>query len=252
MNKPILYLVGAGPGDPELITVKAVRILQSAGVVLYDALANEALLKYCPNYCIKRCVGKRFGEPALLQEAINRLIVEYAFTHKRLVRLKGGDPFVFGRAQEEMEIARNAGITVEVVPGISSAMAVPASKMIPLTSRGISDGFWVTTGMTESGAIPGDLRHAAASTTTVVVLMGMGRLKEIMDIFSTYRHGNTPVAVIQNGTLPNEKMVIGDIENIYSRVESEGLKNPAVIVVGEVVRLQTLSMHKFLRHELKQ
>ena len=135
MITPTLSLVGAGPGDPELITLKAVKVIASAAVILYDALANEDLLSYAAPHAIKQFVGKRYGCHALSQQEINLLIVEYAYSHGNVVRLKGGDPFVFGRAQEEIAAAHSAGIAVQVIPGISSAIAVPASQMIPLTCR---------------------------------------------------------------------------------------------------------------------
>ena len=158
MPIPFLSLVGAGPGDPELITLKATKAISSADVILYDALANEELLEYASPKAIKKFVGKRFGCHALSQQEINNLIIEYAFSHGHVIRLKGGDPFVFGRAHEEIEAARNAGINVQVIPGISSAIAVPASQMIPLTCRGINESFWVTTGTTQSGEISNDIK----------------------------------------------------------------------------------------------
>ena len=135
MKSPLLSLVGAGPGDPELITLKAIKAISQANVILYDALANEELLSHASANAVTRFVGKRYGCHALSQSEINQLIIEYAFSHGRVVRLKGGDPFVFGRAQEEIEVARNHGIEVEIIPGISSALAVPATQMIPLTCR---------------------------------------------------------------------------------------------------------------------
>ena len=235
--KSRLYLVGAGPGDPELITLKAIRILESADVVLYDALANESLLQHCRPTAIKEFVGKRYGCHALSQIEINDRIIMYAASHKTVVRLKGGDPFVFGRAQEEIEAARLAGITVEIVPGISSAIAVPASKMIPLTCRGVNESFWVTTGTTQSGEISADIKLAAQSSATVVILMAMSKLEGIMEIFAQYGKSETPVAIIQDGTTDREKMVSGTVRDIAYRAQYAGLSNPAIIVVGEVVRL---------------
>ena len=237
MKKPYLSLVGAGPGDPELITLKAIRALQRADVILYDALANEVLLEYAPPSCIRKFVGKRFGCHALSQQEINCQIIESAYTYGRVVRLKGGDPFVYGRAQEEIQAAREAGIEVEVVAGISSALAVPASQMIPLTCRGINDSFWVTTGTTSSGEISADIRVAAGSSATVVILMAMSRLEAIMDIFSDAGKADTPVAIIENGTTQKEKIVIGSVRDISFRAQFENIKNPAVIIVGDVVRL---------------
>jgi uroporphyrin-III C-methyltransferase len=237
MILPYLSLVGAGPGDPELITIKAIRCLQKARVVLYDALANEQLLEYTSPGTIRKFVGKRFGCHALSQDEINHLILEYAYSHGHVVRLKGGDPFVFGRALEEIEIARSAGIGYEVIPGISSALAVPANQMIPLTCRGINESFWVTTGTTQSGEISPDIFLAAQSTATVIILMAMSKLEMIMDIFSKSGKGQTPVAIIQNGTTPQEKMVIGKVNDIFFKATYAEMTNPAIIMIGEVVNL---------------
>ena len=237
MKESILSLIGAGPGDPELITLKALNILKLADVILYDALANEALLEYASPKAVKRFVGKRYGCHVLSQLEINHLIIEYAYSHGHVVRLKGGDPFVFGRAHEEMEAARNAGIAVQVIPGISSAIAVPASQMIPLTCRGINESFWVTTGTTQSGEISKDIQFAAQSSATVIILMAMSKLEAIMDIFLAQGKAETPVAIIQDGTTDKEKIVIGKVKDIAFKSQYEGLGNPAVIMVGEVVKL---------------
>ena len=237
MIRPLVSLVGAGPGDPELITLKAIRTLEKADVILYDALVNKALLKYAPPSALKKFVGKRYGCHALSQHEINLLIIEYALSHGHVVRLKGGDPFVFGRAQEEIEAARNAGIEVEIVPGISSALAVPAMQKIPLTCRGLNESFWVTTGTTRSGEISGDIKLAAQSSATVIILMAMSKLEAIMDIFTGYGKQDTPVAIIQNGTTAEEKFIIGSVKDIFFKAQFANISNPAVIVVGEVVRL---------------
>ncbi len=233
----LLQLVGAGPGDPELITLKALNAIAKADVILFDALVNDDLLQHAKPGAIKQLVGKRYGCHALSQQEINQLIIDYAATHKRIVRLKGGDPFVFGRALEEIQAAKAYGLEVEVIPGISSAIAVPASQMIPLTARGVNESFWVTTGTTQSGRISEDIRLAAQSSATVVILMAMSKLKEIMDIFSGYGRSETPVAIIQDGTTPKAKMVIGTVRDIAFKAQYAGLSNPAIIVVGEVVRL---------------
>lgn len=234
-----LILVGAGPGDPELITLKAIKILQRADVILYDALANEALLEYAVNATEKIFVGKRYGCHALSQQEINHLIIEYGTKYNNIVRLKGGDPFVFGRAQEEIDAAVEAGMEVEMVPGISSALAAPASEMIPLTCRGISESFWVVTGTTRSGELSNDIKLAAQSTATVIILMAMSKLEAIMEIFTGYGKGGTAVAIIQNGTMAQSKMVTGKVRDIYFRAQHAGLENPAVIIIGEVVNLKS-------------
>ena len=236
-SPPLISLVGAGPGDPELITLKALRTLIKADAVLYDALANDELLAYAPPGAVKKFVGKRMGCHAFSQKEINTLLIEYALSYGHVVRLKGGDPFVFGRAHEEMEAARRAGIKLNVIPGVSSAIAVPASQMIPLTCRGINESFWVTTGTTMSGDISKDIYLAAQSSATVIILMAMSKIETIMDIFARYGKRQTPVAIIQNGTTPKEKIVIGTVENIFFKSLFEGIQNPAVIMVGEVVAL---------------
>ncbi|RYG44408.1 MAG: uroporphyrinogen-III C-methyltransferase [Chitinophagaceae bacterium] len=235
--KSTLYLVGAGPGDPELITLKAIRTLQKADVILYDALANEDLLGYCSNAKVKKFVGKRYGCHALSQQEINYLILEHCAIYPNVVRLKGGDPFIFGRAQEEIDAAKNEGIKVEIVPGISSALAVPASQNIPLTCRGVNESFWVVTGTNRNNELSTDIGLAAQSSATVVILMAMSKLEAICDIFIKYGKGDVPAAIIQNGTRPDAKMVTGTIKDIAFRAEAAGLENPAVIIFGEVVNL---------------
>jgi uroporphyrin-III C-methyltransferase len=237
--KSLLQLVGAGPGDPELVTLKAARAIAQADVILYDALANEALLDYASPKAIRQFVGKRFGCHALSQDEINHLIIEFSKQYKRIVRLKGGDPFVFGRALEEIESAKSHGMDVEIIPGVSSAIAVPASQMIPLTARGINESFWVTTGTTRSGEISSDIKLAAQSSATVIILMAMSKLEEIMDIFAGFGKKETPVAIIQEGTTPQAKMVTGNVRDICFKAQYAGLRNPAIIIVGEVVRLHS-------------
>ena len=233
----LISLVGAGPGDPELITLKAINTLKKADVILYDALVNKALLNYASPTAILKFVGKRYGCHALSQQEINGLMIEYATSHGHVVRLKGGDPFVFGRAQEEIDAARKAGIPVEIVPGISSVLAVPASQMIPLTCRGINESFWVTTGTTKNGDLSADIKLAAQSSATVIILMAMSKLESIMEIFTKYGKENTPVAIIQDGTTANEKCIIGSVKDIFFKAQYHGITNPAIIMIGEVVRL---------------
>lgn len=236
---PRITLIGAGPGDPELLTVKGLRLLQTADVVLYDALVSEKILALIPGHVHAWSVGKRAGDHSFRQEEINTLIVDFANRYGHVVRLKGGDPFVFGRGQEEIDYALSRGIEVNVVPGVSSAFAVPASIGIPLTCRGVSESFWVVTGTTRSGGLSADIALAAQSTATVVILMGMQKLDEIMQLFAAAGKPQTPVAVIQNGTLPGQKSVTGTVSTIASDVARANLGAPAVIVVGEVVKLTT-------------
>ncbi len=235
-KNPRLTLVGAGPGDPELITVKAVNALRSADIVLCDSLVSQGVLDYIPSSVPVICVGKRAGKHSHTQEEINSLIVESAFLYGHVVRLKGGDPFVFGRATEEIEHASRYSISVQVVPGISSALAVPAAISIPVTSRGVSESFWVVTGTTLTGQLSNDVALAAQSTATVIILMGLRKLPEIMQTFQAFGKGDLPVAVIQNGTLPEQRHVIGTVSNITNLVKEEDLGSPGIIIAGDVVR----------------
>lgn len=235
MKTPKLTVVGAGPGDPELITIKAINAIKSADVILYDALINVVLLDYASADAELIFVGKRKGCYVYQQDQINDLIVARAKSHGHVVRLKGGDPFIFGRGAEEIDFARQFGIVTDMVPGISSALAVPAYQGIPLTKRGASESFWVITGTTKSHQLSNDVKLAAQSTATVVILMGMSKLSEIVDVFSSEGKQNTAVAIIQNGTTENEKFGIGTISTICEMVEKQNLSNPAIIVIGEVV-----------------
>ena len=239
MSGSRLILVGAGPGDPDLITLKAIKALRSADVILYDALVNPVLLEYSASTAIRMFAGKRLGCHYLSQEEINHLIISYGERYKTIVRLKGGDPFVFGRAQEEIDAARAAGMDVEIVPGISSALAAPASQNIPLTCRGMNESFWVTTGTTRTGEVSADIDLAARSSATVVILMAMSKLETIMDIFTQHGKADTPVAIIENATLPHERCITGRVRDIFFKASYHQLQNPAVIVVGEVVALHT-------------
>ena len=232
---PKLTIVGAGPGDVDLITVKAIKAIKSADVILYDALVNNELLEYASPNAELIFVGKRKGCYAYQQSQINELIIERALRCGHVVRLKGGDPFIFGRGAEELEYAKEYAIEVAVVPGISSSTAVPAYQGIPLTKRNVSESFWVITGTTKSHQISGDIALAAKSTATVVILMGMSKLSEIVQIFSKEGKSETAIAIIQNGTRINEKVGIGKISNIESVVEEKELSNPAIIIIGEVV-----------------
>lgn len=235
MNRPKLTLVGAGPGDAELITLKAVKALESADVVLYDALVNEELLKYAARAnCI--FVGKRRGCHAYSQDQINELIVSQAKCFGHVVRLKGGDPFVFGRGGEEIEYAQQFGIETAVVPGISSALGVPASKGIGLTRRKVSESFWVITGTTSGHKLSKDVALASRSSATVVILMGMHKLDEIIAVYRKNRTDDLPVAIIQNGTTNKERSVTGTISSISELVEKNQISSPAIIVIGEAVR----------------
>jgi len=232
---PRLTVVGAGPGDADLITLKAIKAIKSADVILFDALVNKELLQYASPKAEKIFVGKRKGCYAYQQNQINDLIVERALRCGHVVRLKGGDPFIFGRGAEELEYAKDYAIEVAVVPGISSSAAVPAYQGIPLTKRNASESFWVITGTTKSHKISSDIALAAKSTATVVILMGMSKLPEIVQIFTKQGKSKTAVAVIQNGTRIDQNVGVGTISNIESIVKEKQLSNPAIIIIGEVV-----------------
>ena len=235
-RSPRLTLVGAGPGDPELITVKGINAIKNADVVLFDALVSKEILQLIPSGVPALSVGKRAGSHEFSQEDINELIVEFAYLYGHVVRLKGGDSFVFGRGAEEIEYAISHGVQTAVVPGVTSAIAVPASINIPVTARGVSESFWVVTGTIKSGEISGDVALAAKSSATVVILMGLKKIDEIMRLFEMNGKGETPVAVIQNGTLATQRNVIGTVSTISGLTTQEHVGPPAIIVVGEVVR----------------
>lgn len=237
MKTPKLTLVGAGPGDPELISLKGIKALSQADVVLYDALVNADLLDYAPADSIKVFVGKRLGKCEYAQKDINDLIVYYALHHGHVVRLKGGDPFVFGRGYEEITHARGFHIETQVVPGISSCIAVPELQHIPLTCRGVNESFWVLTGTTMNHELSKDIHLAAQTSATLVILMGMKNLRQIAGIFHACGKSHTPVAIIQQGTWADEKIVVSTMNSIADLVDEQGLSNPAVIVIGEVVSL---------------
>jgi uroporphyrin-III C-methyltransferase len=227
-------LVGAGPGDPDLFTIKGLKALQKAEVILYDALINPKLLNH--NRTAKKIfVGKRRGFTKETQVEINKLIVEYALKGFNVVRLKGGDPLVFGRACEELEVARSFKIQTAIVPGISSYSGIAAQHQIPLTKRAAHESFWVVAGHTKSGEISSDIALAAQSSATVVVLMGMRFLPGIVDTFRQHKGGDYPVAVIQNGTTPAEKSLVADLDSLVDLVNTFNIDNPAALIFGSAV-----------------
>lgn len=247
---PHVTLVGAGPGDPELMTLKAVRALQEADVVLYDALVNPEILHHAPE-AKKLFVGKRKGCHAYSQDQINELIVKYAEEYGHVVRLKGGDPFVFGRGSEEKSFAEAHHVATTVIPGISSATAVPATAGIPVTRRKLAESFWVITGTTAGHKISKDVVLAAQSSATVVILMGLGKLAEIAGIFKEAGKSDIPIAIIQNGTREDQHVETGLISNIEEKVYKSGLSSPAIMVIGEVVK-ESLHFQEELNEKLKE
>jgi len=236
----VVYLVGAGPGDPGLITAKGLEILRSADVVVYDRLVAPSLLAEAPPGAERVFVGKRphSSGAGLAQSEINALLVERARRGLTVVRLKGGDPFVFGRGAEECEALRAAGVPFRVVPGVTSAIAVPAAAGIPVTHRRLASAFAVVTGHECEGVSNLDW-EALARVPTLVVLMGLSALPEITA--RLLEHGadpDTPAALIASGTLPDQRTVVGTLATLAARVAEEGLEPPATVVVGEVVRVR--------------
>lgn len=232
-----VYLVGAGPGDYELITVKGVNCIKEADVIIYDSLINKKLLSYAKDNVEKIFVGKRAGKHSFNQDEINNLLVQKAKENETVIRLKGGDPFVFGRGGEEAIFLKEHNIEFEIIPGISSSIAAAVYSGIPVTHRDISSSFHVVTGHESSGNNTIDYKVLAKFSGTLVFLMGLGNLKDIcLKLIKFGKSSGTPVAVISNGTCLNQKTVIGTLENITNKASS--MEMPAVIVIGEVVKLR--------------
>ena len=237
-----VYLVGAGPGDPGLITAKGLEILRSADAVVYDRLVAASLVAEAPPTAERVFVGKRphGGGADLRQDEINALLIDRARRGLTVVRLKGGDPFVFGRGAEECEALHAAGVPFDVVPGVTSAIAVPAAAGIPVTHRRLASAFAVVTGH-ECDSVSNLDWEALARVPTLVVLMGLSALPEITG--RLLEHGadpNTPAAVIASGTLPAQRTVVGTLATLATRAREDGLEPPATVVVGEVVRIREL------------
>lgn len=245
-KQPKITLVGAGPGDPDLLTVKGLKAIQKADVVLYDALVGKEILDYIPKNSIRIYVGKRANDHRYSQEEINEMMVRYAYLHGHVVRLKGGDPFVFGRGHEELSFATEHDIEVAIVPGISSCIAVPELQQVPLTCRGVNESFWVLTGTTKAGVLSKDIALAAESSATVVILMGLKKLREIAKVFRKNGKGELPAMIVQNGSTDQERVALGTINSIECEVQKKKISTPAIIVIGEVVGL-----HPELKSELK-
>jgi len=235
VKNPKVILVGSGPGDEELITIKGLHAIKNADVILYDALVNTELLKNAKPLTACIYVGKRFNQHRYPQEVINEMLVDNALKYGTVVRLKGGDPFVFGRGAEEIEYVESKGIEVEFIPGISSALAVPANQGIPLTKRGLNESFWVITGTRSDGKIAKDIKYGAQSSATLVILMGLRNFSNIMSEVEKYRHKYTPFAIIQNGTLPNEKIIIDTLVNYKKVIDKIDYSSPGILVIGDVV-----------------
>ena len=238
-NPGRVYLVGAGPGDPKLITVRGLALLRQADVVVYDRLVSPALLEEAPMQADRIYVGKAPGRTCVSQEGINALLVHEAQRGRTVVRLKGGDPFVFGRGAEEMQACADAGVHVEVVPGVSSVLGATAAAGIPVTAREIAGSFAVVTAH-RVGSEDQDW-HALARVDTLVILMGVERLAAVVgSLLAAGRAPDTPVAIVENGTLPGERVLEGTLATIAARAAAAAIRPPALIVVGDTVTLRSV------------
>ncbi len=241
MKSGKVYLVGAGPGDPGLITVKGLACLKQADVVVYDRLVDESILQEARPDAEKIYVGKASSHHTLEQGMINQLLIQKAHEGKVVVRLKGGDPFVLGRGGEEAEALNENQIPFEVVPGVSSAVAVPAYAGIPVTHRGVASSFTVVTGhkASEKGEPRIPWEKLSAATDTLVILMGIGNLANVVDeLIKSKKPLSTPIAVVTHGTTSRQRCVMGTLQDIVEKVKAEKLEPPSVVVVGEVVHLR--------------
>ncbi|KZX15372.1 uroporphyrinogen-III C-methyltransferase [Methanobrevibacter filiformis] len=227
----VVYLIGAGPGDPELITLKAVKALNKADVVIYDRLANEELLNHAKDAKLIY-VGKKAGQHYKSQKEINQILIDNGKTNPIVVRLKGGDPFVFGRGGEEILSLIEENISFEVIPGITSSIGVPTSIGLPLTHRKISTSFTVITGHEDPTKKEKQVKWDYTADT-LIILMGIGNIKENTKEIMQHKDPKTPACVIENGTLPNEKIIFGTLENIADKE----INTPAILIVGNVIEV---------------
>lgn len=224
-----VYLVGAGPGDPDLLTLKAVEVLKKADVVIYDRLANEKILDHAKNAKFIY-VGKKAGEHYKSQEEINQILIDEAKNNDLVVRLKGGDPFVFGRGGEEMLALLEEGIYVEIVPGVTSAVGVPTTVGLPVTHRGVATSLTIVTGHEDPTKDEKQVKWDFKADT-IIILMGIGRLEDNTRELMKYKDPKTPVCVIESGTLPEQRIITGTLEDIHQK----DIEPPALVIVGSVV-----------------
>ena len=228
----VVYLIGAGPGGADLITLKAVKALNKADVVLYDYLANEEILAHAPADAEKIYVGKKAGEHYKTQDQINELIIEQAQNHENVVRLKGGDPFVFGRGGEEILALMEHDIKFEVIPGVTSAIGAPTSLGLPVTHRAVATSVTIVTGHEDPTKAESQV-HWDYTADTLIILMGIGNIRENTSEIMKYRSADTPVCVVESGTLPDENVVFGTLGNIADKK----INTPAILIIGDVVNL---------------
>ncbi|MCF0226684.1 MAG: uroporphyrinogen-III C-methyltransferase [Methanobrevibacter sp.] len=226
----VVSLIGAGPGDADLITLKAVKALNKADVVLYDYLANEEILQHAPDTAKLLYVGKKAGEHYKTQDEINEILIKEAIENENVVRLKGGDPFVFGRGGEEIFALIDAGIKFEVIPGVTSAIGAPTSLGLPVTQRALATSCTIVTGHEDPTKAEKQVNWDFTADT-LIILMGIGNIKENTEEIMKHRPKNTPVCAIEKGTLPGEKVIFGTLEDISTKK----IKPPAILIIGEVV-----------------
>jgi uroporphyrin-III C-methyltransferase len=234
-----VYLVGAGPGDPDLLTVKALRLLQSADAVVYDRLISDAILDMIPDGVTRIFVGKASGRHSVPQSDINELLVSLACKNRRIVRLKGGDPFVFGRGSEEALYLKRHGVSFEVVPGITSAAACTAYSGVPLTHRGLSRNLHLMTGhYRDDEPLDFDAARFADPNDTLVIYMGLANLPRICShLMAAGLPASTPALAVQDGTLPSQRRILSDLRRLPLNVAAAGLKPPVLVVIGRTVSL---------------
>ena len=228
----VVYLIGAGPGDPELITLKALKIIKKADVIIYDRLINNKILEHASEDAKLIYVGKKPGGHSKTQDEINRIIVEEAEKNNIVVRLKGGDPFIFGRGGEELLALKSHGIKTKIIPGITSAIGVPTAAGLPITHRGIATSFTVVTGHEDPTKEKRQV-HWDYKADTLIILMGVGNLKKNTKELMKYRPADTPVCAIENGTTKNERITFATLEDIHTK----DIKPPAIIIIGHIVDL---------------
>lgn len=239
MRSGIVYLVGSGPGDPDLLTVKALRLMQTADVVLYDRLVSQDILDLIPKGVSRIMVGKESGHHCVPQQEINRLLIKLAKNNRTVVRLKGGDPYIFGRGSEEALALRQAGIEFEVIPGITSAAGCSAYAGIPLTHRGMSRSVQFITGhLRDNEPLDVDWEKLTDAQTTLVIYMGLANLELIChSLIKAGLASDTPAAAVQNATSRNQQRVVSTLKDLTTAVHHSGLQAPVIIIIGKVVSL---------------
>jgi uroporphyrin-III C-methyltransferase len=239
-NKGKVYICGAGPGNPDLITKRCWDLLKNCDIILYDRLVGRRILELIPESTPKIYVGRSSGDPTTNQVKTNKIMLHYALEGKKVLRLKGGDPFIFGRGGEEAEFLNESDIDFEIIPGISSAIGSAVYSGIPLTHRQFSSSVAIVTGHEDPTKKEKSIRwdKLAMAVDTIVILMGIENLESIIRNLINYGLSNdTKIAVIQNGTLKEQKVIIGNFSDIRKKIDDASIKPPAVIIIGEVVSL---------------